>query len=124
MNPIDKCQKCQAEEDDLRTLWMSCFYEMNELGLPFIKQTILEGGNETDKRLFYTLRVCKDCRSRWMDMIKTWFHFPFKRESPKTGIYVRHYGANIEVTDEEFQALNPGIEPVRVILDDEMPKTS
>jgi hypothetical protein len=121
MNPIDTCQKCQAEEDDLRTLWMACFYEMNELDLPFTKQTILEGGNEKDKRTFYTLRVCKNCRARWMDMIKTWFHFDFKRPSPKTGIYVRHYGTNIELTEEEWHDKFSGQVPIRFISNDEMP---
>lgn len=122
MNLTEDCQKCNAEEDDLRTLWMACFYEMNELGLPFEKEQIREGGirddhpNETHN--FYTLRVCKECRARWMDMIKTWFHFPFKRESPGTGIFVRHFGTNLEVTEEEWRENNPGIEPVRVIQDE------
>lgn len=119
----EQCQKCKSEEDDLRTLWMACFYEMNELNLPFTKQFMLypndskEDGKETN-HTFYTLRVCKECRARWMEMIRTWFHFDFKRESPKTGIFVRHLGSNVEVTEEEFRELHPGIEPVRVIFDE------
>jgi len=118
MNEI--CQKCNAEEDDLRTLWMACFYDMDELQLPFKHETILEGeiGDRVTKHRFYTLRVCKECRARWMEMIRTWFHFNFKRESPKTGIFVRHFGSNVEITEEEWRENNPGIEPVRFVQDE------
>lgn len=31
----EKCARCGEEGDDRRTLWMACFYAMEELGLPF-----------------------------------------------------------------------------------------
>ena len=39
---IMKCQRCGADGDgDLRTLWHSCFYEMDELKLPFQREVLL-----------------------------------------------------------------------------------
>lgn len=97
----EKCQKCGEVGEDRRTLWMSCFYSMHELPVPF-KQIAIHGENlqlkSSKKKLlftggpivdtfefekpsgkdlhtttFYTLRVCKDCRADWMDAIKNWF---------------------------------------------------
>ena len=31
----DKCMRCGEVGEDRRTLWMSCFYAMEELGIPF-----------------------------------------------------------------------------------------
>ena len=116
MNPIEYCRKCETEEDDLRTLWMSCFYEMNELALPFAK---VQNPLSTNlPREFYTLRVCKNCRSEWMESIQAWWILPTTRESCGSGIFIRRFGANVEVTDEEFRQSYPGIEPVRVIQDE------
>lgn len=37
----DYCARCGAKEGgDLRTLWMACLYEMNELGLPFEEKVL------------------------------------------------------------------------------------
>ena len=56
---------------------MSCFYDMNELDLPFEK-IVLDSYDKSPKNLrpkieFYTLRVCNDCRSEWMDSIVDWW---------------------------------------------------
>lgn len=133
------CQRCGEKGEDRRTLWMSCFYAMEELGIPFKQQKLLGKlypmvgteelkflGRENDDPRFpkhtvpkyadeptgayehgiYSLRVCKECRSQWMDAIKHWFNIVLpKRESCGSGIFVRQNGAVQEVTMEEWQAL-------------------
>ena len=99
------CQKCKEESEDLRTLWMSCFYDMDELDMPFDCETLFESSDPRDDGfLFYTLKVCKDCRADWMQVIKTWWRMPpYKHvNNPGTGIFVRELGATVEITEEEF----------------------
>ena len=90
------CDKCKEVDEDRRTLWMACFYEMEELGVPF--RQILIGGSE-----FYTLRVCKRCRSDWMMAIKNWFESPIIEDTCDSGIYIREYGKLMQVTPEQFE---------------------
>ena len=130
----EKCQRCGEEGEDRRTLWMACFYEMNELGIPF-EQKILFHGDIKDMDLakeattltlkdghkinlgggevtcrgklhpqrFYTLRVCKRCRSEWMETIANWFDKKPIDESLGTGIFIRYFGRNLEVTEEFYR---------------------
>lgn len=127
----EKCVKCGEVGEDRRTLYMACFYAMDELGLPLeqmkIKGEVFEfvGTEEvrfssdpqfpahtfpkfadtpsgTIERQFFTLRVCKSCRSSWMQSIKDWFNTPSKRASCGSGIYVRENGATVEITEEEW----------------------
>lgn len=105
---MEKCQRCGDEGYDRRTLWMSCFYLMSELGLPFEEA-------EKDGLRFYTLLVCKDCRGDWMAMIKLWFEdVPKNKIGCGSGIFVRREGRNVEITEDEWHRLNPGRKPVRV----------
>lgn len=104
---MEACDKCKEVNEDRRTLWMACFYEMNELKLPFNQETIIEGGihdsHPNEKHKFYTLRVCKKCRSDWMQAIKNWFHAPLLRaESCGSGIFIRENGINKEITLDEW----------------------
>jgi hypothetical protein len=126
---MEKCVRCGEVEEDRRTLWMACFYEMNELGIPFIEYKIKgilqdkigeeeskvlkgvmldifsEEGTEFD-RPFYTLRVCKDCRADWMQAIKDWFNYmPDYKERPSTGtgVFIRELGICKELTEEEIK---------------------
>ncbi len=92
----EKCQRCGKIGKDRRTLYMACFYEMNELNIKF-KQIAIRGryckktgiikskitkitkyalNKKHEECLFpfYTLRVCKQCRSEWLMKIKEWFH--------------------------------------------------
>ena len=113
---MDTCQRCGVENDpDLRTLFHSCFYEMDELNLPF-SHFIVEGKTEKQStreevkegkpfiqhsvfnRKFYTLRVCKECRASWLQSIQKWFNDKFDdTQSPTgSGIYKRHFGTTIE----------------------------
>lgn len=139
----ERCQRCGEVDEDRRTLHMSCFYQMDELGLPFDEYQIegeacFKAGTKTtkllgqpwkttvfkkptakkvDRRLhkYYTLRVCKKCRADWMEAIKHWFeHCQGVPESCGSGIFVRRNGVNVEITEEEWYRENPGREPCRV----------
>lgn len=92
----EKCARCGEVDDDRRTLWMRCFYDMSELGLPF---ELCENAG-----LFYALRVCKACRADWMRAIKNWF-----TERPpldtNTGVYIRDLGNAREATEDEVKAM-------------------
>jgi hypothetical protein len=95
MNEMEMCQRCKREGSDRRTLWMACFYEMLELGLPF---ELREQGAHT----FYTLRVCKDCRADWMRAIQAWFKDAPSRDDEdgleEGAVYVRDFGATRKMT--------------------------
>ena len=135
MKEQDKCQRCGNKDEDLRILWMACFYEMNELSIPFdmvefagevrawecrkpgpfpntYVPQFFKHGTVTQQQ-FYRLLVCKDCRADWMAAIKLWFN---ERRTPKrgcgSGIFVRENGTNVEISREEWYRRNPGREPV------------
>lgn len=123
---------------------MSCLYDMSELNVPF-SETALWGvplkkvgvkvvealGRKFEKAAFekptkdsvpeaigfYTLYVCKECRSDWLGTIELWFNTKPRahQESCGSGIYVRENGATVEITREEWDRRNPGREPVRVV---------
>jgi rRNA maturation protein Nop10 len=132
----EKCQRCGEHGEDRRTLWMSCLYSMEELGIPFEQSKVMGKaypkvgeeelalfGRTEDPRYpkimapkyasepsaevergFYTLRVCKSCRSDWMQAIKFWFNtVPKPEASCGSGIYVRELGKVVEITYEEWQ---------------------
>tara|TARA_R110002012_G_scaffold110315_1_gene254716 strand:+ start:748 stop:1029 length:282 start_codon:yes stop_codon:yes gene_type:complete len=71
---MSKCVRCDKHEHlengesyiDLRTLKMSCLYDMSEFDVPFEKNS---NGQ-------YTLRVCKPCRADWITTIEMWFNMP------------------------------------------------
>ena len=107
MSEPEPCQRCGEVDHDRRTLWMACFYEMKELGLPFLE--IEESG-----RHFYTLRVCKECRGTWMRYIQSWFNTVEQRTPCGSGIFVRENGATVEITEDEWRRRNPGRGPVKV----------
>lgn len=96
----EKCARCGEIDYDRRTLWMSCFYDMNELDVPFeevaVNGTVSEKIGEEDLNIvgmkfkkpifkqrkdaepyqhkFFTLRVCKACRADWMETVKEWYY--------------------------------------------------
>jgi len=112
------CQKCKSRGEDRRTLWMACFYDMKELGIPFEKETVIEGGvhdgHPNAKHSFFTLRVCKECRSDWMSAIQKWWMTPIHiSASPGTGIFIREFGKTTEISEEQWKERYPNIEPVR-----------
>lgn len=99
----DVCQRCGVPGVDRRTLWMACFYAMNELHLPFVEKCIYGvlakatgrnkwGSTDWDKPWddgekkhhwpMFTLRVCKRCRGDWMRAIQAWFRAKPSIEDP------------------------------------------
>lgn len=44
----ERCQRCGEIGEDRRTLWMSCFYAMEELGLPFEDKVLFQVPNDAD----------------------------------------------------------------------------
>jgi hypothetical protein len=100
---METCQRCLAVHEDMRTLRMNCFYNMNEMGLPFEQQVFFQTDHEklvkkddpvgitingtvlnlkagtvtTEEPLtphsFFALRVCKRCRGDWLETITAWF---------------------------------------------------
>lgn len=110
------CKRCYKEDEDLRTLWMECSYNMDELQIPLEKEVIREGGVNY---LFYTIIVCKRCRADWLDFILMWYGIKLNKYDAKgSGIFIRHFGENIEVSEEKFREIYPDREPVRVIKND------
>jgi hypothetical protein len=95
----EACARCGVLGHDRRTLWMACFYAMNELAIPFEQLSLFgivlqptgnttrwgvpefeeppydseERTKRTTHHVMFTLRVCKGCRSEWMNAVKTWF---------------------------------------------------
>jgi hypothetical protein len=105
----EPCARCKEVDEDRRTLWMACFYEMDELGLPFEKQTMInpDAHEWNKKQNFYLMRVCKQSRADWMAAIKKWFHdyVPREQESCGSGIFVMRNGVPVEVTLDEWEEL-------------------
>lgn len=66
----EKCDRCGSLGYDRRTLWMGCGYNMAEIDVPFGEKEV-HHINRT--RTFYTLYVCKSCRSDWLTSIESWF---------------------------------------------------
>lgn len=104
---MEQCQRCKEDGEDRRTLWMACFYEMMELGLPFEETMICERMRYDDPNIFhyfYTLKVCKDCRAEWMKAVKKWFYEEKLLEKPSigSGIFVMTLGQPEEITVEEW----------------------
>ena len=128
----DKCARCGEAGDDRRTLWMSCLYDMSELGIP-LEQRSIRGtvhAYEGERYLIepaegrpgiavpafadepigepialstFTLRVCKPCRVDWMRAIRDWYVDPPKVERGE--VCVRELGAMRRVTAAEWRRL-------------------
>lgn len=125
----ERCQRCGGHGEDRRTLWLACFYALEETGLPLEQVQIVGGvadkiGEHTiiestggipavkapdfgepgpsGKHRFYRLRICKNCRADFMAALRAWFKERHARESCGSGIFVRRDGATVEVTEEEW----------------------
>lgn len=97
------CARCGEFTQDLRTLHMSCFYDMSEIniGLEPIavrgKYCLKAGtkdtrvgpanvyaekeGAETHDYPFWIMRVCKECRGKWLGVIQDWYRQKEQKES-------------------------------------------
>jgi hypothetical protein len=84
---------------------MACFYDMDEMPIPF---GIVSCGG----KLRYTLRVCKGCRSEWMQAILAWFETPRAENMTPDGIrYVDSYSERAQ------KVLDDAAEKERDIID-------
>lgn len=139
----EKCARCGEVGEDRRTLWMACFYAMEELDIPFEQRTLANiqegpkpagaiGGRELkfpdglemtmyDQHM-YTLRVCKACRADWMEFIRKWWLVRYDgmhdKKSTGTGVFVRRNGINVELTEDEVEQWRKehgGAEPIKVV---------
>jgi len=65
----DLCMLCHAYGEDKRSLFISCFYAVEEA----VPEAIdLSGcGKEWEDRGYY-LRICKSCRARLLGMLREW----------------------------------------------------
>lgn len=141
----EACIRCGDPGPDLRTLVMECMYDMSELNMPLeygafegkyrefdksemshISGTMLptfKPATAKEDRIFkfFTLRVCKMCRSTWMTAIEEWYNNFSERELSmlseratenralpgepilrEGAIYVREHGATVEISREEW----------------------
>lgn len=133
----ERCVRCGEEGEDRRTLAMACFYEMSELDVPFKSEVLFHAKLETlvqvqepvsieigGKKMnlaagtlsspdpltpekFYTLRVCKDCRASWMQMIQQWFRSPEQDQGEadqEATIPIRRLGAIKYLTPKQWES--------------------
>jgi len=59
----DKCEICGTEGDDRRTLHIGCMWNMVEVSTLF---------TENQETKMYELVMCKGCRARLLQHVKTW----------------------------------------------------
>jgi len=69
----EKCQRCGEVGQDMRTLLLSCLYDLGELDIPF-DIVYLQSMGIAVKHRIYTLRICKGCRAEWLQSVKQWFN--------------------------------------------------
>lgn len=114
----DLCQACHAYGSDKRNLILTCFYEITESVPEFIDlHNVYDEGNPL--RDFYYMRICKRCRSKFLEKLKEWFRECEKwRNTPKDhdghpeeydedqNIPVRIDGAMIMMNADEFKNYN------------------
>lgn len=103
------CHKCGKDIDKLHKIWMLCGNDMSQLGAFTLTKFV---GIE-----FFTIEICEDCRSSWMEFIKLWFNAPVLSDVAEgSGIFVRVNGENTEVSEKEWDRMYPGSIPFRVKL--------
>jgi len=85
------CSRCRKDDDELRLMGMYCGYDMNELNIPLKLE-------ESE----FVIRVCKTCRSQWLKAIKHWFENVEPKREVGSGIFIREFGDNVEITMEEW----------------------
>ena len=110
---------------------MACFYAMDELDIPFAQEAVYghrrrvvrherlasfnvlvpvfdepDPDAENRHHSFFTLRVCKRCRSDWMHGIKRWYDNGYLvTDEPTEGVFVRDLGRTRLATDDEIAAM-------------------
>lgn len=65
-----QCQRCKEWGQDRRVLYLSSFWQLTDLGLPFEVRDI----SDPPIRI-YCLTICKDCRTEWHQALRGWFNY-------------------------------------------------
>lgn len=111
----DLCMCCHAYGEDKRSLWIDCFYAVDEV----IPEAINISGvdpSPTNHQRGYYLRICKSCRARFLGMMDTWWKDGVARRDipkdhdgdiecetdPDRNIPVRIHGAVAMLTPAEW----------------------
>jgi hypothetical protein len=109
------CQKCGKKEYPLREVLISCQYDLDNLDIPFITKEVGFYKNDQPKpHFFFSLNICVECRSLFMEAIKNWFETPLKVLSDVaegSGIFVTINGRYQEISEKKWDELYPGSEP-------------
>lgn len=64
----DLCQLCGAHGSDKRSLYLDCFYDIQEV----VPEAIDLHGVENLRERGYYLRICKSCRGRFLFHLGQW----------------------------------------------------
>jgi hypothetical protein len=110
----DLCMLCHAHGQDKRSLFLDCFYAVNEVVPEALNLSQTLDGNGQPRRGYY-LRLCKTCRGRLLETLRTWADDcrtmrPLPKdgdgapqdENPDRNIPVRIDGATVKMTPEEY----------------------
>lgn len=92
----DLCMCCHAYGEDKRSLWIDCFYAVNEVIPEAIElSTHIDPQPENHTRGYY-LRICKNCRARLLGMLGTWWQEGVARRELE-----KDHDGNVEETDPD-----------------------
>lgn len=113
----DECQLCGAHGADKRSLFISCFYAVQEVIPEVIDLADVDNLNDRG----YYLRICKSCRARLLAHLRQWrqecvslrelpkdhdgyVDDDYVVRDPRANISVRKDGAITHMTPEQWEA--------------------
>ena len=117
------CMLCHAYGEDKRSLFISCFYAVEEAVPEAID--LFDCGKHLSDRGYY-LRICKSCRARFLGMLREWRNecvslrdLPkdhdgiIEGEDPDRNIPVRVNGITVMMTKDEYDLYSEAMEQGR-----------
>lgn len=110
-NDHDLCQCCHAYGSDKRSLFVACFYQIDEMIPEFI-----DLHNTDSPQRGYYMRICKTCRARFLRHLEQWYEEGVRRRKltkdhdgeaygeygPEANIPVRINGATVMMTAGQY----------------------
>lgn len=99
------CRRCGKEDEDFRTLMMRCGYKLSELNVHW------DNVQDGDRGDLYKTRICKRCRGQFMEALQKFWNNVVPKQAVNSGIFVREFGATVEISREEWDRRNPRREP-------------
>lgn len=123
----DECMLCGAYGADKRSLFLDCGYAVSEVLPEILDIRALDPPLERGKA--YYLLICKSCRGRLLGKIEEWGDECrrlrgepkdhdgdlLERDTTRRNIPVRSHGAIEWLTQEEWDARNPGRQAVVLV---------